>query len=259
MLKPTIMEITPKIAEAFLERNTDNRSIRKSKVQTFAAALLAGNFKLTHQGIAIAPSGRVLDGQHRLLAIVQTGVPALMVVAFDTPEETYALIDRGTPRRVRDSLNLDSRIADPCSFIAKLHDRHRTEPVDVHEVKEACGPAISALLAMTSVNARGRTAAPIRAAAALRFMQTQDQYVLRQWRAFVLLDFDEMSSTMKNYYRQIASERNSDIKSAEARAARAWVAFDPARQNMSKIVIVDLDKIYGEMRAVWQPSWTRHD
>jgi hypothetical protein len=262
MIQPLVMKITPEVAASFLARDQEqskkNRTIRPSKVQSFLAAIRDGNFKLTHQGIAIAPNGRILDGQHRLLAIIESGETVSMIVAFDTPEETFQFIDRGTPRRVRDALNVPSNIADPCAFIARMHDRTRVEPVDVQEVLDACGPALRAMAEIAPTNVRGLTKAPNRAAVALRYKQTQNPYVLHQWRAFTVLDFDNMSATVKAYYRQIASSTapKADIKYSYEQAARAWIAFDPSKPDSSKIQVSSIEKNIDEMRAVWQPAWT---
>ena len=75
-MKISIMQITPDLAAEFLKRNTSNRAIKKSKIKKYADDLRRGNWKLTHQGVAISPSGRLLDGQHRLSAIVQSGIAA---------------------------------------------------------------------------------------------------------------------------------------------------------------------------------------
>ena len=66
-----LMDVTPEIAKRWLEQNRGNRSINQKQVDTIAKDILAGDFDTTHQGIAIATDGTLLDGQHRLLAIVK--------------------------------------------------------------------------------------------------------------------------------------------------------------------------------------------
>lgn len=61
--------MTPAMAERFLARNEGNRLIRRYKVEAIADAIRRGEWETTHQGIAIDPDGRLIDGQHRLSAI----------------------------------------------------------------------------------------------------------------------------------------------------------------------------------------------
>ena len=259
-MKISVMEITPDLAAEFLKRNTGNRVIRKTAVAQYVDDLRRGNWKLTHQGVAISPNGRLLDGQHRLFAIVQSGVSAQMAVAIDVPEDSYLVMDRGKPRKIRDVLNLDNRIVDPCAMIARLHLFNKSvEPHHAKEVIESpCGEAILEIIAACGGRKKQRTAAPIVAAIALRFLQSKnaEEYIKIQWRAFALSDFDMMSPAIKSYYRQIVDNSEAE-KEQYKRLVRSWVAFDPKRENVTRIQINDADKLLKEMRDVWQPSWAR--
>ncbi len=90
-------------------------------------------------------------------------------------------------------------------------------------------------------------------------MQGAKSYVTDQWRAFVLSDFDAMSQSIKAFYRQAVNSplRTGQLNSQNDIAARAWIAFDPARKNITKIQISDIEVPLQEMRDVWQPSWGR--
>jgi hypothetical protein len=262
-MKISIMEITPNLAAEFLKRNTGNRAIRRRAVVQYADDLRRGDWKLTHQGVAISPKGRLLDGQHRLSAIVEAGISAQMVVAIDVSEDAYLVMDRGKPRILSDALHTDRRIVDPCAYICRLHGVGSVEPHYAQEVLTECGSAISEIVATCGHSAKGRTAAPIKAAVALLLMEWHrggyKAYVLDQWRAFVLSDFDNMSPAVKAFYRQIVDDpqQSGDRKSQNDRAARAWVAFHPERQTLTKIIVRDIEKHLSEMRAVWRPSWSK--
>jgi hypothetical protein len=96
--------ITPEYARVLLQKNQDNRPLHVSRVKLFEAELRDGNFKLTHQGIAIGCSGRLLDGQHRLHAIANTGISAPLMVATGVPDESFAVLDTGIKRGASDVL-----------------------------------------------------------------------------------------------------------------------------------------------------------
>ena len=67
--------ITPEIAAALLETNSENRKISRGTVQAYMQDILSGNWDET-VGVAISidENGVLRDGQHRLTAIVESGV-----------------------------------------------------------------------------------------------------------------------------------------------------------------------------------------
>lgn len=75
-----VIRITPDIAEEFLGKNNDNRKMRKLVVQTYAKDMSEGRWEFTHQGIAFDCNGNLIDGQHRLAAIIESGMPQNMIV-----------------------------------------------------------------------------------------------------------------------------------------------------------------------------------
>jgi hypothetical protein len=109
-------EITPAMAEKYLEKNFKNRSVKPKTVRTYANDMLAGNWHFTHQGIAFDENDHLIDGQHRLLAIVESGVTVKMLVTRGLPAEagkgenitkkTMDAIDQGVMRSVADQLRL---------------------------------------------------------------------------------------------------------------------------------------------------------
>ena len=58
----------------------------------------AGRFVVTHQAIAFDAKGNLIDGQHRLRAVIMSGVTVTMQVAFDCEIGVGAPIDIGIRR-----------------------------------------------------------------------------------------------------------------------------------------------------------------
>ncbi len=106
MIKYTQRKLTPEDASKLLAYNIDNRALRSGVVERLANCIRAGQWQLTHQGIAIAESGRILDGQHRLHAIVQAGKPVDIMVATGLDESAFRWIDCGIQRQASDRLHL---------------------------------------------------------------------------------------------------------------------------------------------------------
>ena len=101
-----VMTITPEIAEALLAKNTTNRPLDKKKVQAWLKEMQANRWKLTHQGVAFASDGTLVDGQHRLHAIIENGTTVEMLVFLDCDKDSFDVLDVGKQRSHNDILRL---------------------------------------------------------------------------------------------------------------------------------------------------------
>lgn len=101
----TIETITPAVAAAYLEFNRNNRPIKAKHVAQLAASMARGQWMLTHESIAFASSGRLIDGQHRLSAIVKSGITVRMAVTRDSDQNTFAVIGDAARRTGCDVLS----------------------------------------------------------------------------------------------------------------------------------------------------------
>lgn len=92
-LKSKWMDVTPRMAEKWLERNSVNRVVQVTHVDRLASDMEEGQYVTTHQGIAFDVDGILIDGQHRLTAIVQSGHTVKMLVTTGLPKRAQAMID----------------------------------------------------------------------------------------------------------------------------------------------------------------------
>lgn len=97
-------EISPEQAARWLERNDNNRNVNVAKVKKMAKDMREGHWDTTHQGIAIASDGTLVDGQHRLLAIVESGVTVRMNVTFNAAKSQH--IDSGNIRSMANRVQM---------------------------------------------------------------------------------------------------------------------------------------------------------
>lgn len=101
-----IVEITPALAKEWLQANTHNRNLRERVVNGYAADMAAGQWVEDGQSIKFSRSGVLLDGQHRLSAIVLAGVTIRMLVVRNLPDSTQDTMDTGAKRTLADVLKL---------------------------------------------------------------------------------------------------------------------------------------------------------
>lgn len=104
-LVPRIVKVTPEIAETFLSRASVNRRLDIGQVRALAETILRGEWKLTHQGIAFDKAGSLLDGQHRLHAIIEANAPAEMLVFEGLSQDIFPVLDTGKRRSAADTLS----------------------------------------------------------------------------------------------------------------------------------------------------------
>lgn len=136
--------ITPALAQTYLDANADNRDIRTRTVNRYARLMKRGKWKLTHQGIGFDENGRLVDGQHRLRAIVVADVPVEMMVTTGLDPETFRDVDTGVRRNDVDRLKFaghsDVQLRSAACCRAMLHaaagllaQRGRVRLADVFE------------------------------------------------------------------------------------------------------------------------------
>lgn len=91
-------QITPKLAQQMLSYNINNRPVSQGTVSHYSRQMKSGDWHYTRVPIIFSASGRILDGQHRLMAIVDSGATITADVAFGAPDEAFAFVDIGKKR-----------------------------------------------------------------------------------------------------------------------------------------------------------------
>lgn len=99
-------EITPEIAREMLRRNFRNRAIRKDKVEMLRGVLERGEWEYNGDALRLSEDGRLLDGQHRLISIAESGISAEMIVVV-VPDKSQTTMDQGFKRTFSDMLVMD--------------------------------------------------------------------------------------------------------------------------------------------------------
>ncbi len=100
--------VTPELATKWLEGNTHNRKVRDSVVARYASDMKNGRWRQTHQGIAFDEDATLIDGQHRLFAVIEAETNVLMQVTYGLPLDSQKVVDDGLARTVVDIM----RVAD---------------------------------------------------------------------------------------------------------------------------------------------------
>lgn len=106
----SVETITPDIAHKLLDETERqgliNRSVRPNRVERLAHDMMTGEWQVTHQAIAITDEGAVIDGQHRLHAVMQAGIAVQMLVMRGAQPQSFKVLDTGATRTTGDSLKV---------------------------------------------------------------------------------------------------------------------------------------------------------
>ena len=91
------LDVTPEMAAEMLEYNDRNRPLRMSRQKLYAERMKAGRWKFN--GDTVTFSGeRLIDGQKRLGAIVDSGVTVRLLLVFGVADDSFATKDIGETR-----------------------------------------------------------------------------------------------------------------------------------------------------------------
>ena len=111
------------LVDALLGMNKSNRTIRKSVVDGYRRDIIAGNWRITNQGIGVTEGGVLADGQHRLMALKECGYPAVpLLIVYNLDEDIQKFVDAHAKRSVRDLLlfSFDARVSRNAPAIANV-------------------------------------------------------------------------------------------------------------------------------------------
>lgn len=100
-----VKTITKEIALDILQRNSHNRPLSKAHLSHLCSQLKNGEWKLNGDAIRYNDD-MLIDGQHRLTAIVTTGIPMQTLVIEGLDSGVFDTIDTGKNRSNKDTLAL---------------------------------------------------------------------------------------------------------------------------------------------------------
>lgn len=199
--------MNPAQAQEYLSSNKGNRNIRNSWVNELIKIIKNDEWCLTHQGIAISKDGRLLDGQHRLIAISLSGVSVPISVTENCEDDTFLHIDKGVKRSLSDSISVDRKITEILSVFLKIASARYDRPELAKKIMKTDIGFASELLISTCRSARRVASSAAIKAGAVMAMIDLNQYeeISKNYRTFILADYDNMPPALKSFERRIST------------------------------------------------------
>ncbi len=134
--------VDPIKATQMLEKNTQNRNIDQKRVAQYAQDMKAGRWALNGSTIVIAEDGTLLDGQHRLRAVIEANVSIELLVVYNASKESIVTLDTGKTRTASNIMQIErsghSATAAMLTKLLLLHDF-----VDSNLSPETCRMSVS--------------------------------------------------------------------------------------------------------------------
>ena len=254
-MKTELVSVTPSLAREWLKKNTKNRPIRPSHVETLRQALTRGEQVTTHQGIAFDTEGELIDGQHRLTAVslMPEGFSWSLLVTWGLDRDTvFPVVDfTQAKRRTSDVLRLNRGAGETANFLARLYLGRTTgiTAVYVQPFADFVQPEISDLMAFCPTAARTWSSAPVRAAAVLAMKSGDVDYTKLVYRSLVARDFESMPKAAQVLFR---SYMNGTVRASAAIDifARCLKVFDPGSAHLKQVKILDVSTVVEQTRDV---------
>lgn len=114
-LRGGVETITPDDAVRLLEAVKDdqhirNRPVKDSHVRWLSTMIKAGKWRLNGEAVLLDQDGKLLDGQHRLYAVIEAETPIETYVVRGVDRDYFATIDTGAGRTVGDVLGIKGEL-----------------------------------------------------------------------------------------------------------------------------------------------------
>ena len=101
-----VARISPSDAKLLLDLNQKNRKLNEETVRKYSSDMAEGGWKDSASQIQISGDGNLLNGQHRLRAILSSNTSQILTVTEGVPEGSFAVMDVGRVRTPADALSV---------------------------------------------------------------------------------------------------------------------------------------------------------
>lgn len=255
-----IEDVSPELAGHYISFNSSNRPLRVKTVDMLCGIILRGQWKTTHQGIAFDIYGNLLDGQHRLVAIIKSNCTVKLAVTRGLPSDAFVAMDLGLKRSVSDLLKVSPVESQTYTGIARILLSNNTVITTdmAQDVADNVGHLVKELLLYAPAKTKYFASAFSKSAAVLRMIdESNKEYVKDLYKKLVLADLESLPPIGLAIARQ-SMKGMASTKDASDTYARMWCCFDRKRRENTRIQIGDPSIIMAEMKNVYIDKFGGH-
>lgn len=101
-----IITVTPTIAQEFLLKNANNRPLKTERIDEYVSQMRKGLWEIQNDDICFDWNGNLINGQHRLNAVIKYGKPVDMSFKFGLTPTVFSKMDSNKPRTSGDAYSI---------------------------------------------------------------------------------------------------------------------------------------------------------
>ena len=101
-----LVRLTPDLAQELWKRNVKNRRFRQALASFYSIEMKAGRWVCNGETIVFDSQGRLIQGQHRIYAVMMSGVTIMVYMVFDVDPAAFMTMDSGSKRSAADQLEV---------------------------------------------------------------------------------------------------------------------------------------------------------
>ena len=252
---PQQVMVSPEIAAYLLTMNHSNRKLKPHKVAAYARIMQHREWGLTPEPIIVSSTGRLLNGQHRLSAVVEGQAPTPMTLSFGSPEDVFKHLDRGMMRSTADALGMEEQLVRVTKLVLELASKSMSD-MSVEKHAPLVLPGLEAILAGNRTVVKTFSSAPLRTAAILRWAMGDDaqkEHAVMVYQGLLKSNPAHLPPLAQSFVVGVAQGRIRTAQSGstdrQMMAARGWFVMDYARRHQTKLPKVPKDTTLAEVRA----------
>lgn len=261
-----VVNISPQLAQEMLQNVGDNvdrltRTKERRYVEALSHQMLTGNWRLSGDAIVLGLNRVVLNGRHRLLAVVQSNTTQRFLVMYlPSCSHVRDVPDASLPRTRVFQLGISPVLGKTARLVLQLLTSldGALQPLAQYEqfIQEAL-PLFNRLV----IPEKGRfsRSAPVVLACMLRTNEHPDSvaWVNEMLHAFTQNNPIALTPLLYSLWRQWDRDV---LKSGNSLAARIWKAFDPTIQQTDRLMIKNeaalLDELKDEIRSTFPKTFS---
>jgi hypothetical protein len=253
--------ITPQIALQYLEKNNNIRTPDLKRVTRLANSIKRGEWVTTHQGIAFNNIGQLVDGQHRLLAIVEANRAIELMVATGVDIDAVAEMDRNTPRDNAVLLGVNKRSAEIVTHISRILYGGAPTRCNLQAVLDVTESTIAKLYEKTTTSRKSLTTSPVKAAFVTAYLMKPDDSMLEAYRKLVLLNvcnIEELSQTpasIRALYQRLTGIKDENKRMINVYQSFAYTLNAINNPLLKKIHNVDIEQMHKDVRQFYRSTF----
>jgi len=259
IVKTEVVEVSPTKALEMLSNNIDNRKLKTRIVKVYANDMRNDLWVENGETILVTEDGSILNGQHRLSAVIASSKTIRFLVATAAPIDGKGKLtpmdviqDRGSIRSHTDisgiSRNCDTTSAIMIRDLIKDGQAYSVNTMFRTSIYEAFKDEMDYLFSRCPSAARFYSRASIRCIIALRLAQGYD---FTEDYHSILGPLTGLSASWMSWYRRIGSIKGVAKSERMEMMAATWVLTEPDRDMNKAITLRDISGKIEEIRDVF--------